>query len=664
MLKQQSTEIKMRFHKFEFKLKQIFREAWPIKWPYLKQPKTIFRAIVQSAYSVQAIIVSLLLAVIVSLNFLLYSLYLASTVEVASQGGEIREAVVGGEMNIFNPVFDPRSNAESKIVSLLYFPLYEIEYPDFLSPKSSFPTIKPILLSKPPEWIDLNDDNIANRFKIIRFTLKDGVKWSDGSNITIADIEYTINRLKEDRGNSLFRDVLADLTFEKLSEKEFLLRSPTSNPQLIYLLNFRPIPESFFDFEDTDGLFTDPRSRRPTVTSGYFRFPAGTVQNPNSSKNEMVDNPVRDTSGKNIAVVLEKNPIQNTKNNLLVDKYILSRYDSLLAVSGESQMSLEQATKAKTVDLYTRFLGSGIDTDLDSQKIREKLGLTQKIIPTNTYYSAYFNIAQGIRQNYTGYLINQTLRKYIACHLLDYIPNSAYSPFIESIPREQRLIPLHLKQSYNLDCGDKNGILDPKYYSIEQDSRTGVKRVILNGDIIQLRMVGLSDSQKLLTDLQLYFRDQIGIPVELDLITDTNQVTNKIDSGDYNLAVLPIKMVVADPKPLYGASGRNLSKINLNNRVESYAVNDYLDKYSNSDLNDNEAKEKLFDFFSKEFVSVNLYRANQEFNISNRTMGVNKNLPNISTFPDDIYFKVDSWYLNTSRSWFWAVDDKLRVTNF
>lgn len=659
MLERQSTEIKMTLNRLEFKIKRFFEEAWSIKWDYLKQPKVVWKAIGQAAYPLKGLIVACLLALVVSVNFLIYSLYLATTVEVATVGGELREAVVGGEMNLFNPVFDPRSVAESKIVNLLYAPLYEVDYPDFLSRRVTTPTITPVLLAKAPEWLDMQDEKAANRFKILRFTLKDGIKWSDGSNITLADIEYTINRLKEERGNSLFREVLAGLTYEKLSEKEFLLRSAVPNPQLVYLLNFRPIPQAYFDFENNDGLFTDPRTRRPTVTSGYFRFPTGTVPNPNGPATELVDNPVRDSSGRNVAVVLERNPIPNIDRPVLLDKYILTRYDSLTAMPGESRTSLEEAARTNRVDLYTRFLGSNIDIDLPPSKMPEKLSLRQKVVPSNTYYTVYFNIAQGIRQNYVGYLINQSLRRYIACYLLDYQPNAVYAPFIESIPREKRLLPLHFGENYNLDCGDKSKILDPNFYSIQQDARTGIKRVLLNGEAIQLTMIGLSDMQNLLIDLQIYFRDQIGIPVEL--ITDPNQVNTRLNNRDYNLAVLPIKMVIADPKPLYGATGRNLSGINQNSRVEKYAVNEHLDKYSASQLTDSEARDKLIDFFANEFVSVNLYRARQEYNFSERARSIGKSLPSISTFADDIYFRADTWYVKTRREWFWGVDETLKI---
>jgi hypothetical protein len=655
------SEIKIKLNKAEFQLKRMWREAWPIKWSNFKQPKRIWKVLSQAGYTFQASVVALALAFLVSFGFLVYSFYLSATVEVAARGGELREAVVGGEMNLFNPVFDPRSKAESKITSLLYHPLYEVTYPDFLAGEGGEPQIEPILLEKPPEWIDLEAEKPEDRYRTLRLTLRDDVRWSDGSDITLADIEYTINRLQESRGNSVYREVLRDLTYEKLSEREFLLRSKIANPQLLYLVNFRPIPETYFDFEDNDGLFTDPRTRRPTVTSGFFRFPSGEVPDPRNSKGDLVDNPVRDGDGKNVAVVLERNPLQNTEEEILVDKYVLTRYDSLLEVVGEGEDSLEEAARAGKVDLYTRFLSTDIDPDFTPQKVSEEILLEQKVIPSNTYYTTYFNLAPGRRNNYTGYLINQSLRKYIACYLLEYEPSQVYTPFIEPIPREKRLVPLHFNEAYNLDCGNPEEVLDDQFYSVEKDQRTSVKRVLLYGDSIQLTMLGLEESRKLLTDLQIYFRDELGIPVEL--VTDPNQVSTRLDKGEYNLAVLPIKMVIRDPEPLYGVTGRNLSAINQNSRVEEYKVNENLQKYSLSELTDEEAKQKLIEFFTNEFASVNLYRARQEYNYSDRAKGLGAHLPEISTFADDMYLSADNWYVDTRREWFWGVGEETRVEN-
>ncbi len=647
-----TNEIKIKLNKIEYKIIKFVKDCWPINWSKFKEPKIVFKVLLSTSYAFKAFLVTILFAFLVSVGFLGYSSYLVLTTEVAAKGGAIREGFVGSEINVFNPVLELNNSVETRISSLLFHPLYEVIYPDFLNSNDE-PKINPILLAKPPEWLDYNNENPENRFRLLKFTLKEDIRWSDGSKITLDDIEYTIERLKEDRGNILFRDTLKRLEFERLSDREFLFRSPTPDPQLIYNLNFRPISQNYFSFLTTPQLLVDNRSRKPTVTSGFFRFSVGQVQNPNTTRTEMVDNPIRDENGRNAIVVLERNPIQNYGKEVLLDKYILTRYDNLLAIPNQNNSSLEKASLLKNVDFYTRSLTSNVASDLTPENVQKSIKLNQQVVPTNIYYTAFFNTELGIRQNYTGFLVNKSLRNYITCYLLEYEPHSNLRPFVDIITPDKRIVPPHFNTSYlPNNCNNRVENLD-EFYSISIDERTGIKRVLLSGNEIRLILLGVSESNQLLTDLQLYFRDEIGIPVEL--ITDPAEVSRRLESRQYNIAFLPIKITNRDPITLFGQGFKNYSGLNLNNRIEKFDVNNNLLRYSKSNLKDTESKNTLIDFFKQEMVAVSLYRAKQEYNYSDKAVTMSQNIPEISTFVEDIYLNANHWFVETRREWWWSV---------
>ncbi len=647
-----TNEIKIKLNKIEYKIIKFVKDCWPINWSKFKEPKIVFKVLLSTSYAFKAFLVTILFAFLVSVGFLGYSSYLVLTTEVAAKGGAIREGFVGSEINVFNPVLELNNSVETRISSLLFHPLYEVIYPDFLNSNDE-PKINPILLAKPPEWLDYNNENPENRFRLLKFTLKEDIRWSDGSKITLDDIEYTIERLKEDRGNILFRDTLKRLEFERLSDREFLFRSPTPDPQLIYNLNFRPISQNYFSFLTTPQLLVDNRSRKPTVTSGFFRFSVGQVQNPNTTRTEMVDNPIRDENGRNAIVVLERNPIQNYGKEVLLDKYILTRYDNLLAIPNQNNSSLEKASLLKNVDFYTRSLTSNVASDLTPENVQKSIKLNQQVVPTNIYYTAFFNTELGIRQNYTGFLVNKSLRNYITCYLLEYEPHSNLRPFVDIIAPDKRIVPPHFNTSYlPNNCNNRVENLD-EFYSISIDERTGIKRVLLSGNEIRLILLGVSESNQLLTDLQLYFRDEIGIPVEL--ITDPAEVSRRLESRQYNIAFLPIKITNRDPITLFGQGFKNYSGLNLNNRIEKFDVNNNLLRYSKSNLKDTESKNTLIDFFKQEMVAVSLYRAKQEYNYSDKAVTMSQNIPEISTFVEDIYLNANHWFVETRREWWWSV---------
>jgi hypothetical protein len=627
-------------------VKDFIRKAWPINWSNLKNFTLIRQVLVASPYPFKAALLILTTILIISTGFLGFGFFLVLTKEVPGNGGIIREVVVGTDAKVFNPVLEMNTVMEKKVVELIYHPLYEISYPDFVN-TSNEPVLTPILLAKTPEWQDLSEIKPENRYKRLKFTLKDGIKWTNNSKITSSDVEYTFERLKEDRGNSVFRLAFANVTFEKISDKEFDLVSQNSAPKLMYSANFRPISKTFYEGLSTERLYADPRSFKPTVTSGFYSFSDGTVKDPDTGNNR--ENPFRDQStGLIQGALLDRNKVQNYNQAALADQYYIQKVNELFDTGGNIQ-SVERLSKSGKVDVFQRNLAS--DLQLSSSEVSSKLKMNQTTIPSNTYFSLFLNIKLD---NATGYFINQFLRKYVICSFMNYKLDAKYKSQLEEIPANKKLLPINFGEVANSGCPENpDTILNEaksgtgaSVYTIKFDPTTSIKRVLLFKEEIRINLVGPPSSEPLLSDVQSYFLS-IGIPA--DLISEPDRVASSLQNKSYNAVLLPVTYTNRDPYSLFGSSGQDIIRAGQNNRILSYKLEENLKKYSDSNLTDEASKKVLIDFFSKEYVSVNLFRSKQEINYTSKVANLKEQLPSLITFNEDMYNKLPNWYVNTKR---------------
>jgi len=630
-------EFKTKIAKFEFEYKKFWKEAWPIDFSFFKKPSVLFSSFLNASYLTKTVVISSSVALIISLSFSVFSTYLLLTVETKERGGNITEAVLeaeGVQMTIFNPVLQTFSEAERRVNQLLFHPLYEVDYPNFAKSQNQKPEINPILLFQEPSWIPNSEGE--NDFKKLNFILRDDIKWSDGSKITASDVEYTFERLKEEGGNQDFNDILNGLEIQTISTTEFLIISQVSNPGLIYSLNFKPISKNYFKELGNLELQRELRSRNPVVTSGYFILP-DKVMNPELDNQNKVSNPIKKFGiDEYEGVVLKSNPIQNYED-VFVDSYFIKVYKNILNESGEGS-SIEKDAKNGKIDLFTRNLNSNLQ--VPPEDVVARLGLEQTIIPTNTYYVLYLNIAPQ------QYFINHNLRKYTLCSLIEFDAVNSYSQFLNPIPINQALTPIEINTETEANCtNSEQELLDTNIYTIQNDRQNQIKRVLVKGSEMSFTMISLGDNP-LAQRVQSHFTSS-GLPV--NLVSNSAQALDKLESGDYNIAFIPITIASRDPYNIFGAKGRNISNIISNSRVSTYAAERNLELYSQSFSQNQDAKDKLVDFFSSEYLNWNLYQVKKEYNYSPNLKGVENNIPGIETFLVDQYRLIPELYVETKR---------------
>ncbi len=614
--------------------------VWPIRWQIFRPNKNLLKAVLDANYYLQFGFILFLVGFLVSFYFLGLSGFLVISKEVPDKGGIFYEGFLGAELTHVNPVLDSNSDLENKVIDLLYEPLYRTILPDFA--RNSQIKIEPVLVSREPIWQDLNNPNPEERYKILRFSLKPDLKWSDGTSLGLKDIRYTFERLKEPNGNNQFRDSLANVEFVSISNTDFDLRSSVSNPQLIYNANFAPISESYFSSFKNDQIQTS-RNMAGAVTSGAF------LLKPNYNEGgKTKPNPTILANSRFDQIILEKNSKSNGRISYL-DQFVLQNYDSL-ADTGGSNKSLEKANENSNLDIFSRFL-SGSNAE-NSDQIKQKIKLEQKIIPTNIYYSIFLNI----KKSSNGYFINQNLRRYLICSLFNW-QNDKLSTVLSPLPKNKQTLPIQMQGEALPECGEnqqkveenlKNakGSDGQKIYSLSKD-----KQVLIYGKPFEpgLTLLTTLDNNNSILKETSEFLKSIGLPVKI--INEPSETRKNLENNnrDINLVLLPMNITNNDPYSIFGLKAKNLIQAVANDRVKDYNFEENLKKYSQSNFGDNSARKGLTDFFGKEFVMFNLGRGLQEINYSKRIKNLDFDEISVYNFGSDLYFKLPKWYWQTKR---------------
>ena len=626
-------------------LEEIKEFLWPIRWHIFKPSRNLFLAFWETTRFLKLVLVIFLGGFLISFYFLSFGIFVSTTKEVADNGGTFYESVLQTNLTHLNPVLEPTNELENKIVDLLYEPLYRVRLPDFLSSKKI--ELEPVLLTKEPSWQDLDNPNPQERYKILRFSLRENLKWSDGSNLNLRDIRYTFERLKEPSGNSQFRQSLENVEMVSLSNNEFDLRSTVSNPQLIFNANFAPISETYFSSLKNDQIQV-AKNFGAVTTSGPMSAPVNYVQDL-----QTLPNPTILANGRFDKLILNKNP-NALGRKVFLDKIIFQNAETL--EENGNNKSLESAAKSGNLDLFSRFVPSSnlnsnqVLTKLNPKKENSKFTIKQKIVPTNIYYSIFLNL----KKSNDGYFINQNLRRYLICSLYNW-QNERLATFLQKIPANRQVLPVQLGTEAVPDCPSSQEEVEKnlkealsldklKIYTFSKE-----KEVLIFGKPFGLTMATTLDLESPVLQEIVQFFKTIGLP--LKIVNDSTQIKTILENPtkEFNLSLLPLNLTASDPYPLFGRKGKDLLQVSLNERVKDYNFEENLKKYSESNFGDANSLKTLTDFFGKEFTMFNLGRGLQEINYSSRIQKLDFENLVIYNFGSDLYLKLPEWHWQTKR---------------
>jgi ABC-type transport system substrate-binding protein len=630
------------YHEAIYQVRKVFKVIWPINWSKLYNYSLVVTTVKNTSQRMKIILCVLLVCLLVSFISLLGSFFNVLSVETADNKGTFNEAIFGQTITRLNPALSLNSDAEKKIVDLIYQPLYRLEYPNFLDSKEKV-AIKPVLLESEPAW------SIDN--KILKLRLKRDLKWSDGSSLESKDVVYTFNRIKESNGNAEFRDLYANYKLIATSPIEMELTQIVTNkgfnPQIKYLLNFYPISAKYYEDKNTDDISNSPKSIANEVSSGYFTMPSKV-----KIDSKEVQNPIKDVSGYYNTLILERNKINNYQAPF-IERYVFKVYNDLVDVGGTNNNSVERASVNKKVDLFVR--QSNPESKLSDAEVKSKLQLEQTIAPTNTYYIMYANLQSN------QWLINTLLRKFVLCTLSEVESNQAN---LSKINTNKQFLPIQLQDQFDGNCNTSKQELLAQQKAGKTPYTELQNKIQVDNENIDLNILTLQELVPILKPIQEKLT-AAGLFSNITSVKDGEELNRKIAEKSYNLVFLPTTIISSDPYPMYGAKSRNIASINKNNRVGKLesnfgeGVEKLLKDYSESSLSSTDLQNQVKDFFKNEYVSLNIYKSNIEINHSRRIKLVKENIINKSIFGDVITFNygicqnIPEFYIETKKKFFW-----------
>src|SRR3954454_14971200 len=127
--------------------------------------------------------------------------------------------------------------------------------------------------SKPLPWL-ATSSAWSNGFKTLTFTIRNGIKWSDGKPFSAADVAYTFNAMKSDKAidlNAVWKADGGPLTAvaTKGSDKVVFTFSAPSEPYFYFVADLTPIvPQHIWSAQDQSKLHSYT-NKHPVGTGPY-----------------------------------------------------------------------------------------------------------------------------------------------------------------------------------------------------------------------------------------------------------------------------------------------------------------------------------------------------------------------------------------------------------
>lgn len=193
-----------------------------------------------------------LMILLIGLSVVHLSMYQNTFSKIAPvEGGVYAEGVIGS-LDTMNPLFVSTS-AERAASKLMFASLLSYDRKNTLRGELA------------ETW--LSDDD-GRTFTV---TLRDDLRWHDGTTLTVDDVMYTIGLMKNPRVNSTQYRSWIDVTATKKNDRQIVFTLPAAYAPFPHALTFGIVPKHILSQTPVDRLRESSFNREP-IGSGPFEF--------------------------------------------------------------------------------------------------------------------------------------------------------------------------------------------------------------------------------------------------------------------------------------------------------------------------------------------------------------------------------------------------------
>lgn len=512
----------------------------------------------------------LLIVVIISLALTQAFWYTQSySVQAFVDGGTYIEATLG-QVKSLNPLF-ASTNSEKVLSRLMFSTLSTVDYSGHVG--------LGLAASIVPD----------STGKVWTVTIKDDLKWSDGQPITLDDVLFTVNLIKDPTINTIYDSNFAGVSIERV-EDTLVFALPSSYADFDSTLNVPILPEHILG-ETPSGQLMEHNFSTDPVTSGAFSFNA--MQSVSSDGERII--------------YLAANPYYY-KSKPMLGSFAIHTYPGL--------DQIVQAVASSEVTA-TAELSASYRDQFPTELIYEK----QTAIASGVF--AFLNVTSGLLNNVT---VRQAIRQGINIDeirsVLDYEFPLDY-PILES---EIELKVYPELPAYNLDTAKQK-----------------IAAAGLAGQTLRLATIDTGYFPALAEQFQTQLTE-LGFSVKVDIYTPSQEfLLNVVQARNYDILLYEVELGAdPDPFPYYHSSQASSSGLNLSNYANSLV--DDLILGARTSMNPGTRTAKYENFLTRwvdDVPAIGIYQASMVyyFNKNVRTFSEDDRL----VYPVDRFGDVEYW---------------------
>jgi peptide/nickel transport system substrate-binding protein len=528
---------------------------------------------------------------VAALLFWLGAIYMASTVAVPKAGGEYTEGIAA-QPRYINPILSQTSEADADLSQLVYSGLFGYDVNGNITKRLA------------ADW------NVSEDGKMYTVTLRQGIKWHDGEEVTADDVLFTISAIQDPIYKSPLRSNW--LSVEVASPDRYTVTFTLKKPYFGFLENLTVgiLPKHIWENIAPENFLLADYNLAPIGSGPYSFF--------NSEK---------DSSGNILSYELRA----------FNDYFDGAPYISKMVFHFYPD-------EAALIDAYNRKEVMGINsiTPENLPKLEERKSTRVYEIAIPRVFAVFFNVTQNSSLAYDEVreaLSYATDREAIVREVLSGKGQPVYSallPFMTGYAPDLNL------PYFDLDKA--NTLLDEKEWKRGED---GVRAK--GGNVLQIEIAAPDWPELVKTaDILKAEWEKIGARVNVKILDAADIQRDVIRPREYEALLFgEAAMIDSDPYSFWHSSQKHDPGLNLA-LFDNKDADDILTALR-EELNPDKRMEKYRTFqeiLYKENPAVFIYTPSYLYVVNNAVKGIDVNSMDTGSFR---FSNVKNWYINTKR---------------